>query len=111
MSRIDRLDRFGGLPNVTTQVQVFENRFNLGISARHKKVFGTVSVNYSDDAFWTDVLTSDVYGFTDAYTMINATLGVRWNERMTLSVKGTNLANDDIQQMLYELSQRVNHKP
>jgi outer membrane receptor protein involved in Fe transport len=78
-----------------------ENRYNLGISVRQDKVFGSLSVNHSDKAFWTDVLTPDVYGPTDAYTMVNATLGVRWNEHVTFSAKATNLANDDIQQHIF----------
>jgi outer membrane receptor protein involved in Fe transport len=78
-----------------------KNRYNAGISAKHKKVFGSISLNHADDAFWPDVLTPEYHGFTDAYTMVNATLGLRWNEHATFSVKGTNLANDDIQQHIF----------
>ena len=35
-------------------------------------------MNYSDKAFWSDVLTSPYHGFTDAYTMVNGSFGVKW---------------------------------
>jgi outer membrane receptor protein involved in Fe transport len=77
------------------------NRYNVGVSGRHQKVFGSVSLNHTDKAFWTDVLTSDLYGGTPAWDMVNATLGLKWSEKATFTVKATNLLNDDIQQHIF----------
>jgi len=78
------------------------NRFNVGFSADYKRVLGNLSVNYADQAFWSDVLTAPYHGYTDPYTMVNATLGARWmNERLSTSVKVTNLLNRDIQQHIF----------
>ena len=64
--------------------------------------FRAASVNYSDKAFWSDVLSSPFHGFTDAYTMLNGSFGVKWSGgRITTLVKGTNLTNEDIQQHVF----------
>jgi len=59
-------------------------------------------VNYADKAFWSDVLSSPYHGYTDAYTMVNGSFGVRFSEgRITTLVKATNLLNQDIQQHIF----------
>jgi outer membrane receptor for ferric coprogen and ferric-rhodotorulic acid len=79
-----------------------QNRFNLGLNYNGKKFLGALAVNYADDALWTDVLTQSTHGFTDSYTMVNATFGVKFMDgRVTTSVKGTNLTNDEIQQHIF----------
>ncbi len=79
-----------------------ENRFNATLSYNGKRWFGNASVNYSDKALWTDVLSKEYHGFTDAYTMVNAALGVKFVEgKVTLSVKGLNLFDEAIQQHVY----------
>jgi outer membrane receptor protein involved in Fe transport len=78
------------------------NRFNAGFSADYGHFLGNLSVNYSDKAFWSDVLTAPFAGFTDSYTMVNGTLGARWmGNKLTTSVKVTNLFNQDIQQHVF----------
>jgi len=78
------------------------NRFNVGASFDTRRLLGSGSVQYVDSAFWSDVLTSAYHGFTDAYTMVNGTFGVKWNQgRLTTLVKGTNLLNSDIQQHVF----------
>ena len=78
------------------------NRFNIGGSFDTRRLLGSASVNYTDRAFWSDVLTSAFHGFTDAYTMVNGTFGVKWMQaRVTTLVKGTNLLNSDIQQHVF----------
>jgi outer membrane receptor protein involved in Fe transport len=78
------------------------NRFNAGFSVEHGRFLGNLSLNYSDKAFWSDVLTSPYFGYTDSYTMVNGTLGARWlNNKVTTSVKVTNLFNQDIQQHVF----------
>jgi outer membrane receptor for ferrienterochelin and colicin len=79
-----------------------KNRFNAGVNWNTKQFLGSASVNYSDKAFWTDVLTSAFDGYTDSYTMVNATFGMKWNDgKVTTSIKGTNLFNQRIQQHNY----------
>jgi outer membrane receptor protein involved in Fe transport len=79
-----------------------ENRFNLGLAYNGARFLGNVNVNYSGKALWTDVLQPVYHGFTDSYTMLNATLGVKFAEgKVTLSLRGTNLANQEILQHIY----------
>ena len=78
------------------------NRFNVGFNLDYGRALGNLSVNYSDKAFWTDVLTSPFHGYTDSYTMVNGSIGARWfREKLTTSVKVTNLFNQDIQQHVF----------
>jgi len=78
------------------------NRFNIGFRFDDARFLASGSVNYSDDAFWSDVLTSPYHGFTDAYTMVNGSFGVKWADgRVTTLVRATNLLNQDIQQHVF----------
>jgi outer membrane receptor protein involved in Fe transport len=78
------------------------NRFNAGFNVDDGHWLGNLSVNYSDKAFWSDVLTSPYHGYTDAYTMVNGAVGARWMRgKLTTSVKVTNLFNRDIQQHIF----------
>ncbi|HVQ29331.1 MAG TPA: TonB-dependent receptor, partial [Vicinamibacteria bacterium] len=79
-----------------------KNRFNAGLNWNAKRYLGSVSLNYSDKAFWNDVLSAEYYGFTDSYALVNATIGMKWKEgRIITSLKGTNLTNETIQQHIY----------
>jgi outer membrane receptor protein involved in Fe transport len=78
------------------------NRFNIGMNANGSRYLGSVSVNYSDKAFFSDVLSSPYHGYADAYTMLNGSFGVKWvGGKITTLVKGTNLTNEDIQQHVF----------
>jgi outer membrane receptor protein involved in Fe transport len=78
------------------------HRFNIGFSFDGARYLGSGSVNYSDEAFWSDVLTSQYHGFTKAYTMVNGSVGVKWAQgRVTTLVRGTNLFNRNIQQHVF----------
>ena len=78
------------------------NRFNVGFNLDGGHFLGNLAVNYSDNAFWSDVLTSPYHGFTDSYTMVNGAVGARWmNGKLTTSVKVTNLFNQDVQQHVF----------
>ena len=50
------------------------NRFNIGFNFDTDRLLGSATVNYSDEAFWSDVLTSQYHGFTDAYTLVERQL-------------------------------------
>jgi outer membrane receptor protein involved in Fe transport len=79
-----------------------KNRFNIGANFNRGRFLGDLNVTYSDSAFWQDVLDSRYAGTTEGYTLVNGGFGVKWaNNRITTSVKGTNLANQDIQQHIF----------
>jgi len=79
-----------------------ENRFNAGISYNGARFIGEVTVNYAGEALWTDVLGAEFHGYTDSYTMLNATIGYRFADgRATVLLKGTNLTNENIMQHVY----------
>jgi outer membrane receptor protein involved in Fe transport len=79
-----------------------QNRFNLGVSYNGRRLLGNANVSYSGRAFWNDVLGPEYYGFTDAYSIVNATVGVKLADgRATISLKGTNLLNEKIMQHIY----------
>ncbi len=78
------------------------NRFNAGFSYNDRRFLGSLTVNYSDEAFWTDVLDARFWGATDAYTMVNGSFGVHWlNGRLTTTLKVTNMFNEEIQQHIF----------
>jgi iron complex outermembrane receptor protein len=79
-----------------------ENRFNVGLGFNRRRVLANVSVNYSGDAFWQDVLDARYHGTTKAYTLVNGGFGLRWmNDQLTTSVKVINLANEEVQQHVF----------
>jgi iron complex outermembrane receptor protein len=72
------------------------HRFNVGVNLNQRRFLGSLAVNYTSKAFWTDVLGPSFNGYTDAFTMVNATVGVKWlNGKLITSLKGTNILNDD----------------
>ena len=78
------------------------HRFNAGGTYDGAKYLGSVTVNYTARAFWSDVLTSSFAGFTDAFTLVNASFGVKWpRQRLTTTVKVNNLLNDTVQQHVF----------
>jgi outer membrane receptor for ferrienterochelin and colicins len=93
----------GQLPYLTEEIALPpRNRFNASVSWNTERFLGSAGVNYADKAFWSDVLNSPFHGFTKAYTMVNATFGVKWAKgKVTTSLKGTNLANQKIQQHVF----------
>jgi outer membrane receptor protein involved in Fe transport len=79
-----------------------KNRFNVGLNWNSKRYLGSLSLNYSDKAFWTDVLSAPYHGYTDSYALLNASFGIKWADgKVVTSVKGTNLTNETIQQHVY----------
>jgi iron complex outermembrane receptor protein len=77
-----------------------KHRFNIGLNFNYDRYFGNVSVSYTDEAIWQDVLTFS--GPTESYTLLNAGFGISWADgRVISSVKGTNLTNTRAQQHLF----------
>ncbi|MBM3778801.1 MAG: TonB-dependent receptor [Acidimicrobiia bacterium] len=78
------------------------NRFNTGFAYNRGRWLGNLTVSYTDDAYWQDVLDARFYGTTEAYTLVNLGGGVRWmDDRVTTSVKVTNLANQEVMQHVF----------
>lgn len=78
------------------------NRFNIGFNFDGARLLGAGSVNYSDKAFWSDVLTSAYHGFTDRFTLVNGSVGVKWaGGKLTTLLKVNNLLNEDVQQHVF----------
>jgi len=78
------------------------HRANAGVAWNGRRSFGSVSVSHAAGAFWSDVLDNAFAGFTNGYTMVNASLGVKWLDgRLTTAVKGINLLDQDVQQHLF----------
>ena len=78
-----------------------KNRFNAGVAWTPGRFLSNLSISYSGKAYWQDVLTDPYHGTTDAYTLVNAGLGYRWNDQFTTSIKAINLGNDDVQQHVF----------
>jgi outer membrane receptor protein involved in Fe transport len=78
------------------------NRFNAGFNFSYSRFLGNLAVSYTDDAFWQDVLDERFAGRTEAYTLVNGGVGVRWaGDRLVTSLKVTNLANKEVLQHVF----------
>ena len=78
------------------------HRFNVGAVLDGRRVLGNVSVSVSSRAFWADVLTPEYHGYSDAFTLVNGTVGVKWRDgTVTTLVRVTNALNRTIQQHVY----------
>ena len=78
------------------------HRVNVGASLNGTRFLGNASVSMASAAFWSDVLTPAFHGYTDGYTMVNGSFGVRWNNgAVTTLLKVTNLFNQSIQQHIF----------
>ena len=77
-------------------------RINAGLDAEFGAVDVGLSLNYTDRAYWTDVLTAEYHGWTEAFTMVNATLAINLMEgRFQPSVRMINLLNQEIQNHVF----------
>ena len=79
------------------------NRFNIGVNYGGDRYLGSLSVSYQDEAYWQDVLDNRYAGTTDAFTLVNGTLGYKWGSKRNIVtlLKATNLLNDEIQQHIF----------
>ncbi len=78
------------------------NRFNAAVSYNGPRFLANANVNYSGKAFWNDVLNEPYWGFTDSYTMVNATVGMKFAQgKAQFSLRGTNLLDQKIMQHIY----------
>ncbi len=78
------------------------NRFNAGLGFDYKRLLGSLGVQYTDKAYWRDVLDASYAGWTPSYTVVNTSLGVRLRgDRCMLMVKVNNLGNEKVQNHLF----------
>ena len=78
------------------------NKFNIGFNGNYSRYFGNLSVNYTDSAYWQDVLDQRYAGTTDAFTLVNLGFGVKWSQdRLVTSLKINNLLNSEVQQHIF----------
>ncbi len=77
------------------------NRVNTGVSWVGGRYFLNGAVTYQDEAIWRDVLDARYWGPTEAFLALNASGGIRVNERITITVTGTNLTDRNIQQHVF----------
>jgi outer membrane receptor protein involved in Fe transport len=79
-----------------------KNRFNIGFNFTRNRWLGDMAVTYSGSAYWQDVLDDRFHGTTDAYTLVNGGVGVKWAaNKLTTSVKVINLFNQEVQQHVF----------
>lgn len=79
-----------------------KNRFNAGFGFTYSRFLGNLSVSFSDDAYWQDVLDDRYHGTTESYTLVNGGFGVKWmGDRLTTSVKLVNIGNADVKQHVF----------
>lgn len=75
---------------------------NVGMTYTASHAYGTVAISHAAGAFWQDVLDDRFHGSTKPYTLVNATIGARFqNGRYGLALKMTNLGNQQIQQHVF----------
>ena len=78
------------------------HRVNAGLDAELGAFDIGLSLNYTGQAYWTDVLTAEYHGWTDAFTMVNATVAVNLMEgRFQPSLRVINLLNQEIQNHIF----------
>ena len=78
------------------------HRFNAGFDFSHGRFLGNLALNYTDEAYWQDVLDIRFAGTTKAYTLVNGGFGVKWlGDRIVTSIKGTNLGNQEVMQHVF----------
>lgn len=78
------------------------HRFNLGSTYNGNRYVGSLSVGYTGRAFWSDVLTPAYHGFSEAFTLVNGSAGVKWRSQIvTTLVKVNNLLNQTVQQHVF----------
>lgn len=79
-----------------------KNRFNAGFDFSYSRFLGNMSVSYTDEAYWQDVLDLRFAGMTEPYTLVNGAFGIRWAaNRVTTSIKVTNLADQEVMQHIF----------
>jgi iron complex outermembrane receptor protein len=75
------------------------HRINAGLSATAGSFFGSVSVNYTSAAYWTDV--QPYVGWTAPYTLWSAAAGWTFSPNVAVAVRAVNLSDARVQQHVF----------
>jgi outer membrane receptor protein involved in Fe transport len=76
------------------------HRINLSVSGGRHWFSGSLTASYTGRAFWTDVLA--IQGWTDDFWLLSGTAAASFRkEHVTWSIKGTNLANQNVQHHIF----------
>lgn len=79
-----------------------ESRFNLGLAYNGPEYLGSLTVSYSDRAFFSQGINPFYYGWAEAYTLVGLSVGKRWNDgRVTTAVKAHNVLDEHAQQHVF----------
>lgn len=78
------------------------HRLYLGWNGYHQNLFYGLGVNHQSEAYWTDVLDSRFFGFTDSFTTVDVSLGHMFSDgKYEASIRATNLLDEDMQQHVF----------
>lgn len=78
------------------------NQFSTGVNYSGARFFGSISANYTADAFWQDILDARYHGTTDSHLTANMSLGVKWGgDRYAATVKAINLTDKQHQSHVF----------
>ncbi len=78
------------------------HRFNLGLGYNAKDYLGSLTVNYADKAFFAQGLNPSYLGYSDAYTLVGASVGKRWKQgKFTTTLKALNVLDKEVQQHVF----------
>jgi outer membrane receptor protein involved in Fe transport len=78
------------------------HRVNAGVNFGTTRLLGSASVNHVSKAFWSDVLSDPYHGYSDAYTVVDGSIGMRWSSGKVITmVKVGNVFNADVQQHVF----------
>jgi len=78
------------------------SRFNTGFNFSVDRCLGSLSVSYQDKAYWKDILAPLYVGWTNAFTVVNGSFGIKWAGGMlTTTVKANNIFNRLMQQHVF----------
>ena len=79
-----------------------KHRVNVGVAYSDARWLASLSASRSSEAFWQDVLDDRFHGSTAAFSMVNATAGVKvQGGRYMATLKITNLTNEKVQQHVF----------
>lgn len=77
------------------------NMASLSADKRADRWFGSASITYTGRAFWADVLDPRFWGWSDAYTLVNGSVGKRVTDTTEIVLSGTNLFNREVRQHVF----------
>ena len=78
------------------------HRFNAGVGLDYQRFLGDISIGYTSEAYFRDVLSAQYAGFTEPFTVINASAGFRLaGDNAVFALKIRNLTNEPVQNHLF----------